>query len=319
MISLEQVTKRFGSSTAVSDISFEMETGSVTGFLGPNGAGKTTTMRMITGYLEPDSGRVLVGGKDHKRHGLEIRQKCGYLPETSPLYGDMTVLEYLELAGGLRGLRGRDLKAAIARMVAVCDLGKNLKKNIDALSKGFRQRVGLAQAMIHDPEILILDEPTTGLDPNQIRYIKDLIKALGREKTLMLSTHILHQAPELCDRILVITEGRLVFDGTPREMAAQSGPPKQARLSVSGDLETFPTFIEPFSFITGYQENVGEDGFTHYLLDGQFTPAHMDHVFQKLAAQPWQIGEWAPEPVSLDGVFAQLTGEAANANHLTRR
>ncbi len=319
MIQLHGVTKRFGSVPAVSNISFEMESGRVTGFLGPNGAGKTTTMRMITGYLKPDEGQVLIDGMTHENHGHKLRQKIGYLPEMAPLYADMTVVEYLEMAGGLRGLKGRELKKAMAHMISICGLGKNLKKEIAHLSKGFRQRVGLAQAMIHDPDILILDEPTTGLDPNQIRYIKDLIKTLGKKKSLMLSTHILHQAPEICDRLLIICEGRLVFDGTPQEAVSHLGPPARARLDIEGDDSKLSAFLGRFSFVTGFHKASEQNGFSRYYLNGEFSPFQVADLFDACANQPWRVGALSAEPPSLDEVFARLTKEVGNGDRLVDR
>ncbi|WP_243664772.1 ABC transporter ATP-binding protein [Rhodothermus marinus] len=191
MIEVRELTKRYGSEVAVDRISFTVRSGEVLGFLGPNGAGKTTTMKVITCYLPPTEGTVLVDGLDVRHDSLAIRQKIGYLPENTPLYPDMVTYDYLEFMAAMRGLDGAARRRRLAEVIEVCGLGDVLTKRIDALSKGYRQRVGLAQAMVHDPPILILDEPTSGLDPNQIVEIRSLIKTLGREKTVILSTHIL--------------------------------------------------------------------------------------------------------------------------------
>jgi len=223
MIRLEKVSRRYGAHPAVRDLSFELRGGELTGFLGPNGAGKTTTMRMIAGSLAPTSGRVLLAGEDPLRAHPSIRNRLGYLPEHCPLYDDMTPLELLETAGRLRGMAGAEREAAIDRVVDHCGLQTVMGRIIGEISKGFRQRVGLALALLHDPEVLILDEPTTGLDPNQIREIQGLVTALGETRTVLLSTHLLYQVPEICDRVLVIHQGRLLFAGTPDELLARGG------------------------------------------------------------------------------------------------
>jgi len=221
MISVKNLTKDYGDLKAVDDISFVVQTGEIVGFLGPNAAGKTTTMRIITCFMPPTSGTVEVDQLDIFDNSLEIRKKIGYLPENAPLYWEMNVLEYLEFIMGLRGMDGRGSGKRMKQIIDICGLGSVIHQDIGELSKGFRQRVGLAQAMIHDPEILILDEPTIGLDPNQIVEIRNLIKELGKEKTVILSTHILPEVEATCGRVLIIHEGRIVADGTAEEL--QSG------------------------------------------------------------------------------------------------
>ena len=214
-ISVKNLTKKFGEQMAVDDISFEVKTGEILGFLGPNGAGKTTTMKIITCYMPPTAGIVEIDGFDIFHHSMEVRKKIGYLPEMNPLYHDMNVLDYLEYSAQLHGLRGPAAHQRIREMVHVCGLESVRHKDIGEMSKGFRQRVGLAQAMIHEPDVLILDEPTSGLDPNQIVEIRNLIKHLGRAKTVILSTHILTEVQATCDRVLIINDGRIVADGSP--------------------------------------------------------------------------------------------------------
>ncbi|MCC6396317.1 MAG: ATP-binding cassette domain-containing protein, partial [Bacteroidetes bacterium] len=217
-ISVRNLTKVYGEQKAVDDISFDVNTGEILGFLGPNGAGKTTTMKILTCYMPPTMGSVQVDGLSIDEHSLEVRKKIGYLPEMNPLYHDMNVLDYLEYSAQLHGLRKGAVHHRIKEMVRVCGLESVRHKDIGEMSKGFRQRVGLAQAMIHDPEVLILDEPTSGLDPNQIVEIRNLIKELGQAKTLILSTHILSEVQATCDRVLIINEGKIVADGSPEKL-----------------------------------------------------------------------------------------------------
>jgi ABC-2 type transport system ATP-binding protein len=210
-IKVEQLSKIFGAQTAVNNISFEIGGGTIVGFLGPNGAGKSTTMKMLSTYITPTSGKAFVCGCDVTEQSMEVRKQLGYLPESNPLYYDMYVREYLEFAAGVHQL-GSKKKSRIDEMIAMTGLQKEMKKKIGALSKGYKQRVGLAQAMIHDPKVLILDEPTSGLDPNQIMDIRDLIINLGKEKTVLLSTHIMQEVEAMCSRIIIINNGNIVAD-----------------------------------------------------------------------------------------------------------
>src|SRR6056297_2733585 len=216
-ITASNLTKVYGTQTAVDDVSFEMNTGEVLGFLGPNGAGKTTTMRMLTCYLEPTAGTATLDGYDIHDHPREVRRRIGYLPEDTPLYTDMPLVDYLRLSAELQSVPAAEADDCIQEMMDVCGLGPERHKRIGELSKGFQQRVGLAQALLHDPPVLILDEPTTGLDPNQIAEIRELIKEIGKEKTVMLSSHILKEVEATCDRILIINDGQIVADGTAEE------------------------------------------------------------------------------------------------------
>lgn len=210
-IKVEQLSKVFGEQQAVNHISFEIGSGTIVGFLGPNGAGKSTTMKMLSTYITPTSGKALVCGYDVIEKPMEVRRQVGYLPESNPLYYDMYVREYLEFAAGVHQLGSRK-KGRIDEMIAMTGLQKEVKKKIGALSKGYKQRVGLAQAMIHDPKVLILDEPTSGLDPNQIMDIRDLIINLGKEKTVLLSTHIMQEVQAMCSRVIIINNGNIVAD-----------------------------------------------------------------------------------------------------------
>ena len=213
-IKVSQLTKVYGKQKAVDNISFEVHLGDILGFLGPNGAGKSTTMKIATGFIPPSEGLVEVMGLEVTKSPLEARKYIGYLPEHNPLYLDMYVHEYLAFIGGLHGLRGKPLKARIAEMISFCGLVLEQNKKIGTLSKGYRQRVGLAQALIHDPSVLILDEPTTGLDPNQLAEIRKLIKQISQDKTVILSTHIMQEVKALCNRVVIIDRGNIVADDT---------------------------------------------------------------------------------------------------------
>lgn len=224
LVSINGLSKKFGSFTAVDNISFSANRGEVLGFLGPNGAGKTTTMRMITSYLMPSSGNVVVCGSDVQQNSMHIRQKIGYLPEGGPLYSDMTAQTFLAFIAEIRGLHGAELKRRMDFVIEKLHIGEVLKQNIDTLSKGFKRRVALAQAIIHDPEVLILDEPTDGLDPNQKHEVRELIKSMAEDKAIIISTHILEEVEAICARAIIISHGKIVASGTPEEiMVTASG------------------------------------------------------------------------------------------------
>jgi ABC-2 type transport system ATP-binding protein len=212
--------KYYGAFTAVQDVSFAVPQGSVTAFLGPNGAGKSTTMKMLTGFLAPSAGTASIAGIDVDADRIAAARQLGYLPENGPLYPEMTPAQQLAYAGRVHGLAPARLKDALDRVASSCRIDEVWHKPIRKLSKGFRQRVGLAQAILHDPKVLILDEPTAGLDPNQIQLVRDLIKSLAKDKTVLLSTHILQEVEAIADRVILISEGRLRFSGTPAELAA---------------------------------------------------------------------------------------------------
>ncbi len=217
-ISVNKLIKIYGHQHAVNVISFGINSGEIVGFLGPNGAGKSTTMKIITGFLNPSSGEVQINGKTLGLDSLDLKAKIGYLPESNPLYTEMYVVEYLKFMGGLGGLRGRDLTSRVEEVIQKVGLTPEREKKIEQLSKGYKQRVGLAQALINDPEILVLDEPTTGLDPNQLVEIRGLIKEIAKDKTIILSTHIMQEVEALCDRVLIIRKGELVADSTLAEL-----------------------------------------------------------------------------------------------------
>jgi ABC-2 type transport system ATP-binding protein len=222
MIHIQNLVKTFGQKRAVDGVSFRVEKGEVLGFLGPNGAGKSTTMRMITGFMPPTEGRVSIGGHDVAESPIEAKRLIGYLPENAAAYPDMTVQGFLRFAAELRGLRGDARKRAVGRVAELCFLQSVLHQSIDTLSKGYRHRTCLAQALIHDPEVLIMDEPTDGLDPNQKHEVRNLIRDLGRSKAIVFSTHILEEVDAACTRAIIIDRGRIVANGTPEELRAMS-------------------------------------------------------------------------------------------------
>ncbi len=229
LVQVDRVSKRYGRTLAVTDLSFGVAKGEVLGFLGPNGAGKTTTMRVITGFMPPSEGRVLVGGLDIEESPLEVRSRIGYLPENPPLYPEMEVTAFLEFAARLRGVPKAGIRPAVARAIERCALGEARERIIGKLSRGYRQRVGLAQALVHEPELLVLDEPTAGLDPKQIHETRKLIRTLAGERTVVLSTHILPEVAVTCDRVVIIAGGRLRAEDTPESLVARLGAAQRGR------------------------------------------------------------------------------------------
>jgi ABC-2 type transport system ATP-binding protein len=237
MIEARSLSKFYGDFAAVREVSFAVPAGQVCAFLGPNGAGKSTTMKMLTGYLSPSAGEARIGGFNVAANRLECAARIGYLPENGPLYEGMTPLSMLRFFGAARGLSRALLSEQLERVVRQCSLGEVLEKSISKLSKGYRQRVGMAQALLHDPEVLILDEPTSGLDPNQIRDVRRLIRQLGQDKTILLSTHILQEVEAVADRVLLINGGRLVFDGAPAGMLAHGSSLDEAFHVLTGETQ----------------------------------------------------------------------------------
>ncbi len=235
MISAEGLWMRYGSVRALEDATFEVRQGEILGLLGPNGAGKTTTLKILTTALSPSAGRVMIGGQDAAVDPIGVRRRIGYLPESAPLYMDMLVADYLAFVGAARGLAGARLRERREAVVIACGLESAYNRPIEQLSKGFRQRVGIAQALIHDPDILILDEPTSGLDPIQIRGIRDLVRGLARHKTIIFSTHILQEIEAVSDRVLIINEGRIVASGTPAELERQAMGADRLLVEIAGD------------------------------------------------------------------------------------
>ncbi len=307
-ITASNLTKVYGTQKAVDDVSFEMNTGEVLGFLGPNGAGKTTTMRILTCYLNPTAGTATLDGYDIHDHPEEVRRRIGYLPEDTPLYTDMSLIEYLRLSAHLQSVPERQIDDRIREMMDVCGLGPERHKRIGELSKGFQQRVGLAQALLHDPPVLILDEPTTGLDPNQIVEIRELIKDIGEEKTVMLSSHILKEVEMTCDRILIIDQGRIAADGPTEELREQfmGG----TRLRVQVDAPNDADVHGALAGLDGIASVQRSNGRYELAAAGDTDPAA--DVFHLCADRDWVLTELTPLESSLEDVFRELT-EAPDA------
>lgn len=304
MIEVEHLTKRYGSVTAVNAVSFQAQPGQVTGFLGPNGAGKTTTMRMLTGYMPPGSGKALVAGYDVFEQSMEVRKRVGYLPENVPLYRDMTALDYLAYIGEIRGIpRQRERAQEVLAQVGLSDRAGH---QIRTLSKGMRQRVGLAQALIHRPEVLILDEPTIGLDPFQVLELRDLVRELGREHTLLFSTHILSEAEQVCDNVVIINHGEIVTQGSPVALRAQLE--RGGRVMLRVDV--------PAAQAIGFVRDLPEVAAAELALDGiLITPkvAEQDPrpaIAAAVNAQGWGLIELRALALSLEDIFFELTRKA---------
>ncbi|MDO5575834.1 MAG: ATP-binding cassette domain-containing protein [Fibrobacter sp.] len=287
-------------------MNFQIRKGEIFGFLGPNGAGKTTTMRMVTCYMPPSSGTIHVEGLDTSSQSLAVRKKIGYLAESNPLYNDMTVQEYLTFVGEIRGVKGAKLKSRIDEMFTVCSLAKMATRQIGKLSKGYRQRVGLAQSMMHNPDLLILDEPMSGLDPNQIIEIRNLIKNLGREKTVIYCSHILSEVSATCDRILIINDGQIVASGTPDELTQKSTKGNRYIARIKGDRLDIEQKVQSVEGVS--KVNILK-------VDSDWVSAEIDalhddigeSLFRCVVDNGWSLSELKHESASLEDVFTQLT------------
>jgi ABC-2 type transport system ATP-binding protein len=310
MIEVEGLTKDYGATRAVAGVTFTVRKGEVLGFLGPNGAGKSTTMKMLTCYLAPTAGRARVAGFDVFDDSLEVRRRIGYLPEDTPIYRDMTVLEYLEFAADLRQMDPTKSAGRIKEIGGRCGLSEVAGKLVGELSKGYRQRLGLAQAMLHDPDILILDEPTSGLDPNQIVEIRSLIKEIGREKTVILSTHILPEVQATCSRIVIISGGKLVADGTPQDLR-QRERGSRYRVTVEKNGAAPEAVRDRLATLTGVGRcepvATGEAGALTFAIDGSSGDDLRKTIFRAAVDNHWTLLELARESASLEDVFRHLT------------
>jgi ABC-2 type transport system ATP-binding protein len=307
MIKVQQLTKCYGAVKAVDAIDFEVEKGEIVGFLGPNGAGKSTTMKILAGFLPPTSGYAEVAGRDVFRESLRAREHIGYLPENVPLYPDMRVNEYLRYRAALKGVPGRRMNERVGDVLELCGLADVEKKIIGRLSKGYRQRVGLADAMVHEPDLLILDEPTIGLDPNQIRLVRDLIRNLKRHHTILLSTHILPEVEMLCSRVIIINKGRIEALDSPQNL--------RARLGVAGHIVLDARVADPRAAAVGLRRVPGVDSVS-VRADGDWTiftiqsnpgadPREALHAHAVQSS--WPVRELSRSAVSLEQVFAEVT------------
>ncbi len=302
MIKVAHLTKRFVQQVAVDDLSFTIEPGEVVGFLGPNGAGKSTTMKMLTGFLQPCEGRVSICGFDISKQTLKAQRQIGYLPEGAPCYGDMSVLGFLTFIGQIRGYRGKELQQRVARAIDLVELERVVEQNIETLSKGFKRRVGLAQAVLHDPKVLILDEPTDGLDPNQKHQVRKLIKSLAVDRIVIISTHILEEVSALCTRAMVINQGRLLIDETPYELQSRSR--YHQAVTILSDQPLDRKLLQAVPGVIAIEDNPLDGSLTLLAEAGQVIfPA----VNQLIYAQGWQVRELEVERGRLDEVFRSLT------------
>jgi len=308
MIKVQNLSKFFGTKRAVDRVSFSVERGEVLGFLGPNGAGKSTTMRMLTGFIPPSEGTVSVGGFDITQHPIEARRLIGYLPENAPAYTDMTVYGFLDFAAEIRGLRGDVKKRAINRVVEMCFLDSVLHQSVETLSKGYRHRTCFAQSIIHDPDVLVLDEPTDGLDPNQKHEVRTLIRKMGEKKAIIFSTHILEEVDAACTRAIIIDRGRIVANGTPDELRRRSDSAGAVILRVSGinaaalnqKLAVLPV-VKRTAILKEDATSVTARVFPKGNLNGALASSIAD------AAQGWRIEEMHTEEGRLDDVFRSIT------------
>jgi len=310
MIEVRNLTKVYPGAVAVDDVSFTVSKGEIVGFLGPNGAGKSTTMKILTCFIPPTSGAATVAGFDVVRQSLEVRRRVGYLPENNPLYPEMRAEEYLGFRATLHGLRGAGRSAAVGRAIEKCRLGDVRHRIVGQLSKGFRQRLGLADAIVHDPEIVILDEPTIGLDPNQVRHVREVIRELGQERTVILSTHVLSEVEKMCGRVLIINRGRLVADGTPGEIINRLTATGRIRLDLRGAPAGAREALQRIPGVQGVVENVRGNDRT-YLIDAKDGAPIQPEIFRRVAEARWDVLELAPERVSLEDAFVELTDRPA--------
>ncbi|MFC1966802.1 ATP-binding cassette domain-containing protein [Chloroflexota bacterium] len=304
MIRVENLTKYYGKRLAVDNISFNVEKGEIVGFLGPNAAGKTTTMRILTGFLAPTRGDVWIAGHNVLSHSLEARQHIGYLPEAVPLYTDMTVRSYLDFLARLRGLDKNKIMSRIEEVVDICHLEEYIDVIIGKLSKGFRQRVGVAQAIIHEPDVLILDEPTIGIDPIQVAMTRQLIRELGKEHTILLSTHVLPEVSMVCERVIIIHEGKIVAEDSIENLSSIISGSKRIRLEVEGPADKVTQRLRK---ITGVLRVSHED--SHYIVECSADQDPRGKIMETIVQGGWTLLSLESMEMSLEDIFLNLTTE----------
>lgn len=311
MIKADRLTMHYGPVQALKDVSFEVHQGEIVGLLGPNGAGKSTTMKILTTYLHPTAGTAVVGGMDVLENPLGVRKVIGYLPEILPLYMDMEVRGYLSFVGKARGLNGATLKERTEVVLEECGLRPMYRKVVRELSKGFKQRTALAQALIHDPSIIILDEPTSGLDPHQIVEVRQLIKRLASGKTVILSTHILQEVEATADRIVIISNGRIVGNGTVEELRATAKKEERTRVCLAGNAEELKRLLSGMSGARHVELIRENDGFCTFTIHGVIGNQLWREVGQLARQKNWEIRELSDRPLSLEETFLSLTERVA--------
>ncbi len=310
MIEINNLTKNFDQFTAIDDLSFTVKEGEVLGFLGPNGAGKSTTMKLITGFLSSSHGSISIDGFDINKNPIEAKALMGYLPEGAPSYGDMTTLEFLNFVAQVRGFRGEEITRRVQHVLDEVELNSVSQQTIETLSKGFKRRVGLAQAIMHDPKVLILDEPTDGLDPNQKHHVRELIKNLARDKIVIISTHILEEVTAVCTRAIIISKGKIVADGTPAELEARSRYHQavSVRLSEDYDLAADLSSLDDVNTI----ERDGEDAMVFRILANAGKPI-FSQVSEIAQAKHWPVTEFHVSRGQLEDVFRTVTQQTQGA------
>lgn len=304
MIEISNLTKKFDQFTAVDDLSFNVKEGEVLGFLGPNGAGKSTTMKVITGFLSATFGTVIIDGYDIAKNPIEAKSLIGYLPEGAPCYGDMTTLEFLDFIAQVRGYRGDEIHRRVQHVIEEVKLTSVTHQTIDTLSKGFKRRVGLAQAIMHNPKVLILDEPTDGLDPNQKHHVRELIKHLSRDKIVIISTHILEEVTAVCSRVIIIAEGRIVADGTPAELEARSKYHNAVHVGLTSDYDLAADLAD-VPEVNGIEKDSEEElTFTILARDGKPIFTRISEIAQ---SRQWPVTEFHVNRGELEDVFRNVT------------
>ena len=318
MIKVEHMSKSYGPYPAVIDISFEVLRGEIVGFLGPNGGGKTTTMRVITGFTPPTEGVVTVSGYDVVSHSLDVRRHIGYLPETVPLYLDMTVTDYLKYMGEIRGMNSAWVKDRLPLVIDMVKLGEYRNTLVGRLSKGYRQRTGIAQAILHEPDVLILDEPTIGIDPIQVVETRELISDLGREHTLLLSSHILPEVSAICSRVLVINDGRIVADDDPDALSEKLQHAERIEVGVRGaEAPAFISAMREISVVVDARsdqrasiiQRAERENFAPFIVDAQPNANAAEQVAKTVIDNGWGLSNLTPLPMTLEEIFLELTTE----------
>ena len=318
MIKVTNLTKKYGSFTAIDGISFSVERGEICGFLGPNGAGKTTTMRILTGFMSPTDGRVEVAGLDIADNVIEVKRKVGYLPESTPLYGEMRVYEYLDFVAEIKGLKGSARKKKVDEVLETTHIADRRRSLIGSLSKGYRQRVGLAQALLNDPEVLILDEPTVGLDPKQITEIRSLIKDLSGKRTVILSSHILPEVQMICSRVLIINNGRVIAADTPERLSSKFAHTGRFSVSIAGPIEAVAQEIanlpEVADVSVASRETTDGMEIAAYLVEPKQDADPRKSLARLTVERDWTLMELSPaRQMSLEDVYLKLVTEEPSA------
>jgi ABC-2 type transport system ATP-binding protein len=311
MIEINNLTKKFDQFVAVDNLSFTVKEGEVLGFLGPNGAGKSTTMKVITGFLSPTSGSVTIDGNDISQKSLKAKSLIGYLPEGAPSYGDMTTIEFLRFIAQVRGFRGDEIDKRVEHVIAEVALEAVREQSIETLSKGFKRRVGLAQAIMHDPKVLILDEPTDGLDPNQKHHVRELIKNLAKDKIVIISTHILEEVTAVCTRAIIIAKGSIVADGTPAELESRSRYHQAIKVTLTDEYD-LSADLNGLANVETVEESEDERlSYTIVAKDGHSIFSQVSEIAQD---KHWPVSEFHVERGQLEDVFRNVTQQAEGAH-----